>query len=319
MDGEVEVQLRQARRAAVVPPATRGLGRRSTASRRARRWAGSCARRGHMTLLPAGRAYRFHADAARRDPAADHRGPRHHLALGRDLPDRRRSRGREEDDDHDDRPSRHRARGSVEPNDHGYRTSRSASSRSAATSTSPTSTGRPARHVMSRRRLPAGAAARRGVGLLLRHRQLRRRVRHGQPLRQRRPVRRPLQRRLPQGRARPHRELRHADRSWRRFEAMLDDWTNEGFDPFAAPQETGTPFGPKNGDNNAADHPRTGSPPSAWSACRATSRSAPTTPATRSTARSPTCRRTSPRSTPSRASRTRCARSTCSPTCRAPT
>jgi hypothetical protein len=36
------------------------------------------------------------------------------------------------------------------------------------------------------------------------------------------------------------------------FEAMLDDWTNEGFDPFAAPEETGTPFGPKHGHNRAA-------------------------------------------------------------------
>ena len=62
-----------------------------------------------------------------------------------------------------------------------------------------------------RRHVPEGAAARRGVGLLLRHRQLRRRDRHGEPLRQRRPVRRSLQRRLPQGRARPRRELRHAD------------------------------------------------------------------------------------------------------------
>jgi hypothetical protein len=36
------------------------------------------------------------------------------------------------------------------------------------------------------------------------------------------------------------------------FEQMLDDWTNEGFDPFAAPQETSTPYGRKNGDNRAA-------------------------------------------------------------------
>ena len=36
------------------------------------------------------------------------------------------------------------------------------------------------------------------------------------------------------------------------FEAMLDDWTNEGFDPFAAPEETGRPFGPKKGNNTAA-------------------------------------------------------------------
>jgi hypothetical protein len=36
------------------------------------------------------------------------------------------------------------------------------------------------------------------------------------------------------------------------FEQMLDDWTNEGFDPFAAPQETGTPYGRKQGDNRKA-------------------------------------------------------------------
>lgn len=37
------------------------------------------------------------------------------------------------------------------------------------------------------------------------------------------------------------------------FKAMLGDWTNAGFDPFAAPAETGTSvFGKKNGDNLAA-------------------------------------------------------------------
>lgn len=36
------------------------------------------------------------------------------------------------------------------------------------------------------------------------------------------------------------------------FEAILDDWTSEGFDPFAAPAETGNPFGPKRGNNRAA-------------------------------------------------------------------
>lgn len=36
------------------------------------------------------------------------------------------------------------------------------------------------------------------------------------------------------------------------FGAMLDDWTNEGFDPFAAPEETGSAFGPKHGNNRAA-------------------------------------------------------------------
>jgi hypothetical protein len=34
--------------------------------------------------------------------------------------------------------------------------------------------------------------------------------------------------------------------------AMLSDWTNEGFDPFAAPAETGSAFGRKRGDNDAA-------------------------------------------------------------------
>jgi len=32
---------------------------------------------------------------------------------------------------------------------------------------------------------------------------------------------------------------------------MLDDWTNEGYDPFAAPQETGTAYGRKHGNNRA--------------------------------------------------------------------
>lgn len=36
------------------------------------------------------------------------------------------------------------------------------------------------------------------------------------------------------------------------FEALLKDWTNAGFDPFAAPQETGSAFGPKNGANDEA-------------------------------------------------------------------
>ncbi len=41
------------------------------------------------------------------------------------------------------------------------------------------------------------------------------------------------------------------DRIRATFEQMLDDWTNAGFDPFAAPQETGTPYGRKNGGNAA--------------------------------------------------------------------
>jgi len=33
------------------------------------------------------------------------------------------------------------------------------------------------------------------------------------------------------------------------FEAILADWTNEGFDPFAAPEETGLAYGRKHGSN----------------------------------------------------------------------
>ena len=36
------------------------------------------------------------------------------------------------------------------------------------------------------------------------------------------------------------------------FEEMLEDWTNEGFDPFAAPDETGKAFGAKRGNNTKA-------------------------------------------------------------------
>src|SRR5437762_10473684 len=36
------------------------------------------------------------------------------------------------------------------------------------------------------------------------------------------------------------------------FEAMLEDWTNATFDPFASPEETGLAFGPKNGSNKEA-------------------------------------------------------------------
>jgi len=36
------------------------------------------------------------------------------------------------------------------------------------------------------------------------------------------------------------------------FKAILHDWTNAGFDPFAAPLETAAAFGPKHGDNQPA-------------------------------------------------------------------
>ena len=36
------------------------------------------------------------------------------------------------------------------------------------------------------------------------------------------------------------------------FKAVLDDWTNRGYDPFAAPEETKHPYGRKDGDNRKA-------------------------------------------------------------------
>ena len=39
------------------------------------------------------------------------------------------------------------------------------------------------------------------------------------------------------------------------FKAMLDDWTNEGFDPFASPAETDKPFGVKDGQQHRRRHP----------------------------------------------------------------
>lgn len=36
------------------------------------------------------------------------------------------------------------------------------------------------------------------------------------------------------------------------FKAMLEDWTNRGYDPFAAPEETHQPYGRKDGDNRQA-------------------------------------------------------------------
>jgi Hydroquinone 1,2-dioxygenase large subunit N-terminal len=49
-----------------------------------------------------------------------------------------------------------------------------------------------------------------------------------------------------------HQENFPADDLMGVFQAILADWTNAGYDPFAAPQETGSPFGPKRGDNLGA-------------------------------------------------------------------
>ena len=155
-----------------------------------------------------------------------------------------------------------------------------------------------------RRRLPARAAARRGVGLLLRHRQLRPRDRHRQPLRHRRPVRRAVQRRLPQGRARPRRELRDAAHPGdvpgdaRRLD-------QRGLRPVRRPRRDRQRRSGSRMATTPTPSPASGSWPSGWSACPATRQIRTDATATRSTGCSPTSPRTSPRSTPSPASRTR--------------
>ena len=122
-------------------------------------------------------------------------------------------------------------------------------------------------------------------------------VRHRQPLRHGRHVRRPLQRRLPQGRARPRRELRDAadPRDVQGDARRLDE---RRLRPVRQPGRDRQAVRRQGRLNTAGRHPPPRHRRRGWSACRATSRSAPTRP-TRSTACSPTWPRTSPRSTPS--------------------
>ena len=51
---------------------------------------------------------------------------------------------------------------------------------------------------------------------------------------------------------RDHNETYPSDELMATLKAMLDDWTNRGYDPFAAPQETNQPYGRKDGDNRKA-------------------------------------------------------------------
>lgn len=99
------------------------------------------------------------------------------------------------------------------------------------------------------------------------------------------------------------------------FKAVLHDWTNASFDPFAAPEETGSAFGRKRGDN-----------PEAIERFRIATRRMPGLPGD-SPLRDdlPVNRqfldvpRTSRSCTPRKASRASCTPSTCSSTCRART
>ena len=104
-----------------------------------------------------------------------------------------------------------------------------------------------------------------------------------------------------------------------KFKAMLDDWTNEGFDPFAAPQETGQRVRREERQQLARRSPQAADRQAHGRHGGRHRRCAPTPAAFRSTAQFADVARTSRRCTPSRASRTRCTRSICSSTCRAPT
>jgi hypothetical protein len=112
-------------------------------------------------------------------------------------------------------------------------------------------------------------------------------------------------------------ERHNSDEARTLFNAMLEDWTIEGFDPFAAPEETGTPFGPKRGTNTrAVRRARVVSKRMVGlkddSPLRSDASGHP------SIATSATSIRMSPRFTPSRASRMTFTRSISSPISRAP-
>ena len=61
MDGEVEVRLLKLDDPAARPGGQPGLDRRCPATPKGKKMGRVRARRGHMTLLPAGAAYQFHA------------------------------------------------------------------------------------------------------------------------------------------------------------------------------------------------------------------------------------------------------------------
>ena len=102
------------------------------------------------------------------------------------------------------------------------------------------------------------------------------------------------------------------------FQSILKDWTNEGYDPFAAPMETGQPFGRNKGSNDAAVTRR-----------RVVAKRMVSVPGdeqirtdesgylvNRAFADVP---QDEPMSSPSRGTRARCAPTTCTPTSRDPT
>jgi hypothetical protein len=94
------------------------------------------------------------------------------------------------------------------------------------------------------RPLPAGDGARYRLGVLLRLDLLRRHLRHDQPLRHGRPVRR-LYDEGYKAKGLDHLETFSAETVKEAFETISRNWINEGYDPLSAPLETGSPLGPK--------------------------------------------------------------------------
>ena len=111
--------------------------------------------------------------------------------------------------------------------------------------------GRPMSHTMDVGEFPARADARCGVGFLLWRRQLRRRDRHDQPL-QAVDLYAGAYNATMKSAGVDRLEDFPTEQIAVSFQQMLDDWTNEGFDPFAAPQETGSPYGRQHGNNAKA-------------------------------------------------------------------
>ena len=168
------------------------------------------------------------------------------------------------------------------------------------------------------RRVPARDAARRRVGILLRHRELRRGGGDGEPLRQRRSLRRPLQRSLPQVRPRLLRELpRRADLA--RLPGDPGGLDERRVRSLRRAAGDGLGLRAEERQQQGGDHPapRDGQAHDRRAGRRADPQRRERLPD--QSRHSPTCRRTRRRCWPSRASRARWWRSTSSPISRART
>ena len=86
MDGTVVVELLDPDAELVDPNSNGSIGLDGEPA--GKRMGRVTATQGHQIMLPAGKRVPLQLRRGRRDPAPDHRRPRHGLPLGRDLPDR---------------------------------------------------------------------------------------------------------------------------------------------------------------------------------------------------------------------------------------